>query len=126
METTNQVTPIKEACPVAKLLKDLGTTLLRDSRNAEWLDMDQLSRHCRERGLKLDGKYPTADELETALRKLFGDSDEYCVDGISVTGYFRRVGWDLGFMVRSYPDVHFSPVPLASLATDELQSVHNN
>lgn len=111
---------------VTKLLRDLGKMLLKDPRNAEWLDMDQLSHIWRERGLTLDGKYPTTDELETALRKLFGDSDEFCVDGISVTGYCRRVGWDLVFMVRFYPDVHFSPVTLGSMATDQLQTVHNN
>jgi hypothetical protein len=124
--TTNTVTPTTKASSITELLSTLGKLMLKDPKNAEWLDMGQLSHICRERGLTLDGKYPTTDELETALRKLFGDADEFCVDGISVTGYYRRVGWDLVFMVRFYPDVHRSPVTVGSMATDELQTVHNN
>ncbi len=66
-----------------------------------------------------NGRVPVPDELEPVLRKLFQDNDEVCVDGISITGYCRRVGWDLVFMLRFYPDVHSSSIDLVSMGIEE-------
>ena len=112
--------------PRATCGRYLGTILLKDPRNAEWLDVQQICRICRERYLLLNGRVPTPNELEATLRKLFEQSDEVCVNGISVTGYSRRVGWDLIFMLRFYPDVHSSSINLLGVGTEEPQLIQNN
>ena len=105
---TNQ-TPSKEASQIIQLLVQLGKLLLKESKNAEWLDVDQICALCQKRGIKLSGAEPIADELEASLRNLFENTDELNISGISITGYQRRVGWDLVFMLRFYPDISTQP-----------------
>lgn len=126
MNITNDVTPTTKASPITTLLLNLGKILLKAPRNAEWLDVDQISKICKEHELKVNGQLLTADELEAALKQLFEKSDELCFEGISVTGYCRRVKWDLVFVLRFYPDPHFQPLNLAEVRVDEVEAVPAN
>lgn len=124
--TTNTVTPTTKVSSIAESLSTLGKLMLKDPKNAEWLDVEQICAICRNRELLMDGRIPTSDELEAALRNLFEKSDEFCVDGILVTGYSRRVGWDLVFMLRFYPDVHAFALTVGPLETEATETVYNN
>ena len=110
MNITNDVTPTTKASPITSLLVDLGKILSKNPRNVEWLDVEQVSRICKDHELKVDNQLLTTDDLEAALRQLFEKSDELCFEGISVTGYCRRVKWDLVFVLRFYPDPHFQQI----------------
>jgi hypothetical protein len=87
---------------ITQLLVDIGQVLLKDRQSTDWLDLEEVSRLCKENGIYLDPKPPTPDELEHHLRPLFQAQDEIWESGVNVVGLNRRVGWDLVFSLRFY------------------------
>ena len=115
-DTTNLITTT-EACPIASFLVQLGNVLLKEEKQ-EWLDMDKLSELCKAHKIQLNGDYPGSDELESALRKLFGNKDELFAEGVNVVGYDRKIGWEFAFMVRFYKyNPNWKVTPLSSFNT---------
>ena len=119
METINDLVPVEEVCAITPMLTELGRHLLHDPRNADGFDMTAIARICRERGIKLHGKTPTAEELEAVLKQIFDKNPEICSDGLSITGWSRRIGWENVFILRFYPDVHSHQIRMATTVLEE-------
>lgn len=122
----NDLTPEVAEEPISCLLLDLGKYLLHDPRNVEGFDLPSIVRICRERGLKLQDKFPTAEELEGNLMRLFAKADEICTHGISITWDTTRIGWDLVFVLRFYPDTHRHQIQRTSTIFEEVGAVETN
>jgi hypothetical protein len=68
--------------------------------------VEDICRFCRELSLHVDGAYPTVSQMELALRELFKEWDEPCVDGICGIGFYKRVNWERVFVLRCSPNVY--------------------
>jgi hypothetical protein len=102
MNTTNDVTPVAEGCPITTFIITLGKYLLQE-KVKDWLDMDAVAHFCKDHAIQLDGKLPGSMELETALRTFFQPTGEFYGPDVNVDGYERARGWDRPFMIRAYP-----------------------
>lgn len=118
MTITKNPTPAEKACPITDLLVTVGKSLLKQGKTVDWLDLEQFCTACEKRDLQLDGKTPTPQQLEPALREMFTEKDEICSDGISITGLLRRVKWDDVFVLRFHPDVHAQPISLEPMEAE--------
>jgi hypothetical protein len=85
-----------------QLLVDIGQLVLKDRHSTDWLNLEDISRLCKENEICLNQKPPTPDELESHLRPLFQAHDEIWDSGVNVVGMDRREGWDLVFSLRFY------------------------
>ena len=100
MDIINDETTTKDAGQINGMLVALGKHLLKRAHHTDWLGMEVLARTCRAEGIHLDGKGPTAEHLESALKGYFKANGELYQDGVNAEGYDRRVDWDLLFMAR--------------------------
>ncbi len=111
----------KQTRPITSMLLKLGKTLPKDPKNSQWMDVEEICAICKERGIQLNGAFPIPKDLEPALRDLFENTDEICTDGINITGFLKRVKWDLVFVLRFFPDVH--PGNIETVAVKEKEKV---
>jgi hypothetical protein len=100
-DITTDITVTNEAPHNTEFLVSLATALLKDKRQT-WSDMNEIAEFCKAHALRLNNRYPNADELESILAIELGPTGEFIGDGLTLEGYSRKVEWELVFMVRAY------------------------
>lgn len=87
--------------PITAFLVNLGQIILKHEKQ-EWLSIDDIYDMSRKHSIRLQGHYPSRDELERLLQDFFKDKEEMYSNNMNVVAHYRRHKWDLLLMLRYY------------------------